>query len=113
MLGALALTYLWVTTALRKEDLHMRSRPQTVSAAAIVLALFSVLNLVFPLFPIEGITAVALYLGIVLGAAAGIRRRRWFMVAEEGRRARRTPARCRHRRGRSDPLRQGAGSWAC
>ena len=33
----------------------MRSRPQTVSAAAIVLALFSVLNLVFPLFPIEGI----------------------------------------------------------
>ena len=91
----------------------MRSRPQTVSAAAIVLALFSVLNLVFPLFPIEGIPAVALYLVIVLGAAAGIRRRRWFIVAEEGRRARRTPARRRHRRGRSDPLRQGASSWAC
>jgi hypothetical protein len=29
----------------------MRSRPQTVSAA-VLLALFSVLNLLFPLFPI-------------------------------------------------------------
>ena len=69
MLGALALTYLWVATALRKEDEHMRSRPQTVSAAAILLALFSVLNLVFPLFPIEGIPAAAVYIGVVAGAA--------------------------------------------
>ena len=38
----------------------MRSRPQTVSAAAVLLALFSVLNLLFPLFPIEGIPAIAL-----------------------------------------------------
>jgi hypothetical protein len=47
----------------------MRSRPQPVTAAAILLALFSVLNLVFPFFPIEEIPAVALYLGIVLGTA--------------------------------------------
>jgi hypothetical protein len=39
----------------------MRSRPQPVTAA-ILLALFSVLNLVFPFFPIEVIPAVALYL---------------------------------------------------
>ena len=46
----------------------MRSRPQTVTAA-VLLALFSVLNLLFPFFPIEEIPAVALYLGIVLGTA--------------------------------------------
>ena len=47
----------------------MRSRPQTVTFAAILLALFSVLNLLFPFFPIEEIAAVTLYLGIVLGTA--------------------------------------------
>ena len=46
----------------------MRSRPQTVTAAAVLLALFSVLNLVFPLFPIEGIPAAAVYLAVVEGA---------------------------------------------
>ncbi len=46
----------------------MRSRPQAVSAAAILLALFSVLNLLFPLFPIEGIPAAAIYISVVAGA---------------------------------------------
>ena len=61
----------------------MRSRPQTVSAAAVLLALFSVLNLLFPLFPIEGIPAIAVYLGIVecaaglLGAAGLWLLRKW------------------------------------
>ena len=39
----------------------MRSRPPTVSAAAVLLALFSVLNLLFPFFPIEEIPAVTLF----------------------------------------------------
>jgi uncharacterized membrane protein (DUF2068 family) len=39
-----------------------------VSAAAVLLALFSVLNLLFPLFPIEGIPAIASYLAVVEGA---------------------------------------------
>ena len=47
----------------------MRSRPQTVAVAAILLALFSVLNVLLPLFPIEGIPAVAVYLGVVEGGA--------------------------------------------
>jgi hypothetical protein len=47
----------------------MRSRPPTVSVAAILLALFSVLNVLFPLFPIEGIPAAAIYIGVVAGAA--------------------------------------------
>jgi hypothetical protein len=47
----------------------MRSRRQTVSSAAVLLALFSVLNLLFPFFPIVEIPAVTLYLGIVLGTA--------------------------------------------
>jgi len=47
----------------------MRSRPQTVTVAAILLALFSVLNLVFPFLPIEGIPAAAIYIGAVEGAA--------------------------------------------
>ena len=46
----------------------MRSRPQTVTFAAILLALFSVLNLLFPLFPIGGIPAAAIYIGVVAGA---------------------------------------------
>ena len=47
----------------------MRSRPQAVSAAAVLLALFSVLNLLLPLFPIEGIPAIAPYLAVGEGAA--------------------------------------------
>jgi hypothetical protein len=61
----------------------MRSRPLPVTVAAILLALFSVLNLLFPLFPIEGIPADAVYLGIVecaaglVGAAGLWRLREW------------------------------------
>ena len=47
----------------------MRSRPQTVTVAAILLALFSVLNVLFPFFPVEGIPAAAVYIGVVAGAA--------------------------------------------
>ena len=47
----------------------MRSRPQTVNVAAILLALFSVLNVLFPFFPVEGIPAAAVYIGVVAGAA--------------------------------------------
>jgi hypothetical protein len=38
-----------------KEENRMRSRPQTVTAAAILLALLSVLNVLLPLFPISGV----------------------------------------------------------
>ncbi len=61
----------------------MRSRPQTVIFAAILLALFSVLNVLFPFFPIEGIPEAAVYIGVVAGAiglvgAAGLwLLRRW------------------------------------
>ena len=61
----------------------MRSRPQTVSAAAVLLALFSVLNLLFPFFPTEGIPAVVVYLAVAVGVvgllgAAGLwRLRKW------------------------------------
>lgn len=52
-------------------------RPITVTIGAILLALFSVLNLAFPLFPTEGIPAFVVYLGVALGviglvAAAGL-----------------------------------------
>ena len=47
----------------------VRSRPQTVNVAAILLALFSVLNVLFPFFPVEGIPAAAVYIGVVAGAA--------------------------------------------
>jgi len=52
----------------------MRSRPQAVTVAAIVLALFSVLNLLFPLWattvqPEEEIPAVIVYLTIFVGVA--------------------------------------------
>ena len=42
-------------------------RPTTVTIGAILLALFSVLNLMFPLFPTEGIPAFIVYSGVVLG----------------------------------------------
>jgi hypothetical protein len=47
----------------------MRSRPLSVTVAAILLALFSLLNVLFPLFPTEGIPAIVLYLAIVVGVA--------------------------------------------
>ena len=46
----------------------MRSRPQTVNVAAILLALFSVLNVLFAVFPIEGIPEAAICIGVVAGA---------------------------------------------
>src|SRR5919107_3012630 len=61
----------------------MRSRPPPVTVAAILLALFSVLNLLSPLFPTEGIPAVVVYLAVVVGVvglvgAAGLwRLRKW------------------------------------
>ena len=52
-------------------------RPLSVTIAAVLLALFSVLNLAFPLFPTEGIPAFVVYSGVALGviglvAAAGL-----------------------------------------
>jgi hypothetical protein len=47
----------------------MHSRPLAVTAAAILLALLSLPNLVSPLLPTEGIPAVVVYLGVVLGVA--------------------------------------------
>jgi uncharacterized membrane protein HdeD (DUF308 family) len=47
----------------------MRSRPLPVTVAAILLALFGVLNLLSPLFPTEGIPAVVVYLAVVVGVA--------------------------------------------
>ena len=48
----------------------MRSRPLPVTVAAIIQALFSLLSLPGPLLPgSEGVPAVVLYSGIVLGVA--------------------------------------------
>jgi len=47
----------------------VHSRPLAVTAAAILLALLSLPNLVSPLLPREGIPAVVVYLGVVLGVA--------------------------------------------
>ncbi len=46
----------------------MRSRPPTVTVAAVLSALISLLNLPFPLLPgSEGVPAVVVYGGVVLG----------------------------------------------
>ena len=48
----------------------MRSRPLPVTAAAVIQALVSLLSLPGPLLPgSEGVPAVVLYSGIVLGVA--------------------------------------------
>ncbi len=58
-------------------------RPLTVTIAAVLLALSSVLNLAFPLFPTEGIPAFVVYSGVALGviglvAVAGLwRLKKW------------------------------------
>src|SRR5215211_8259299 len=63
---------------MRKSNAHMRSRPLPVTVAAIAQALFSLLSLPGPLLPgSEGVPAVVLYSGIVLGvgglvASAGL-----------------------------------------
>jgi hypothetical protein len=50
-----------------KEDQPMRSRPTSVTAAAVLLGILSLLNLLGPLLPSEGVPAVVVYGGIVLG----------------------------------------------
>ncbi len=63
-------------------------RPLSVTIAAVLLALFSVLNLAFPLFPTEGIPAFVVYSGVVLGiiglvAVAGLwMLRKWSIWLE-------------------------------
>src|SRR5215212_7897930 len=63
---------------MRRSNAHMHSRPLPVTVAAIVQALFSLLSLPGPLLPgSEGVPAVVLYSGILLGvvglvASAGL-----------------------------------------
>lgn len=45
----------------------MRTRPLTVTVAAVLLALLSLVNLLSPLFPSEGVPSFVIYLGVVLG----------------------------------------------
>ena len=45
----------------------MRSRPLQVTVAAVLLGILSLLNLTGPLLPSEGVPAVVVYGGVVLG----------------------------------------------
>jgi uncharacterized membrane protein (DUF2068 family) len=45
----------------------MQSRPQSVTIGVVLLALLSLVNVISPLLPSEGIPASAIYLGVVLG----------------------------------------------
>jgi|SRR5215218_3166713 len=47
----------------------MHLRPSTVTIAAALLGVLSLLNVVSPLFPSEGIPAFVIFLGVVLGVA--------------------------------------------
>jgi hypothetical protein len=47
----------------------MSARPLPVTVAAILLGLFSLANLLTPVFPMEGVPAFVIYLGVVLGVA--------------------------------------------
>ncbi len=47
----------------------MRSRPQTVTVAAALLAVLSLANLISPLLASEGVPAFVISLGVVLGVA--------------------------------------------
>ena len=63
----------------------MSVRPLPVTVAVVLLALISLLNLIFPLWATEGIPAFVVFLGVVLGvvgliAAAGLwMLKRWAM----------------------------------
>ena len=63
----------------------MSARPLPVTVAAVLLALFSLLNLVFPLLPTEGVPVPVVFLGVALGlvgllAAGGLwMLKRWAM----------------------------------
>jgi hypothetical protein len=63
----------------------MSARPPAVTVAVVLLALFSLLNVIFPLLATEGVPAFVVYLGVVLGvlgliAAAGLwMLQRWAM----------------------------------
>ena len=55
----------------------MRTRPLPVTIAAVLMALFSLANLLSPVMPMEGVPAFVTYLGVALGlagllAAAGL-----------------------------------------
>ena len=69
---------------LRRRPL-VRTRPLPVTIAAVLLTLFSLLNVVFPLLPTEGVPASVVFLGVALGvvgllAAAGLwMLKRWAM----------------------------------
>src|SRR4051794_37353281 len=52
-----------------EERSRMHSRPLPVTVAAVLLALFSLLNLASPLFPSEGVPAFIVYFGVGLGVA--------------------------------------------
>jgi uncharacterized membrane protein (DUF2068 family) len=60
-------------------------RPLPVAIAAVLLAVLSLPNLIFPLLPTEDVPALVVYSGVVLGvaglvAAAGLwRLKRWSM----------------------------------
>jgi hypothetical protein len=67
----------WAIRFYIKEVQRMRTRPQTVTIAAVVLAVFSLANLISPLLPSEGVPEFVIYLGVALGiaglvAAAGL-----------------------------------------
>ena len=47
----------------------MRARPLPVTVAAILLVLFSLINLLSPFLPMEGVPAFVVYLGVALGVA--------------------------------------------
>ena len=63
----------------------MSARPLPVTVAAVLLALFSLLNVIFPLLPTEGVPAFVVYLGVARGvvgllAAGGLwMLKRWAM----------------------------------
>jgi hypothetical protein len=63
----------------------MRSRPLPVTAAAVIQVLFSLLSLPGPLLPgSEGVPAVVLYSGIVLGVAGLVASAELWMLKKWG-----------------------------